>query len=89
MTQTLEDALKYWQYDVTVSFTRSYRLEQIEQVARSVPNVSRVESWDFSALRRQRPEGSESDNIFVAALPAETKMLSPTLIDGPLALARR
>jgi len=82
LTQTLDDALQYWQYDVTVSFARSYRLEQIEQIARNVPGVAAVESWDFSAVRRQRSDGSESDNIFIAALPAETKMLSPTLISG-------
>ena len=82
LTQTLDDALQYWQYDVTVSFARSYRLEQIEQIARNVPGVAEVESWDFSAVRRQRPDGSESDNIFIGALPADTKMLSPTLISG-------
>ncbi len=89
LTQTLDDALQYWQYDVTVSFARSYRLEQIEQIAAGVPGVAEVESWDFSALRRQRPDGSESDNIFVGALPPETKMLSPTLIQGRWLLAGR
>ena len=82
LTQTLDDALQYWQYDVTVSFARSYRLEQIEQIALNVPGVAAVESWDFSAVRRQRPDGSESENIFIGALPADTKMLSPTLISG-------
>jgi putative ABC transport system permease protein len=79
---TLDDALQYWRYDVSISFARTYRLEQIEHIARSVPGVTDVESWDFSALRRVRPDGSESDNIFVGALPADTVMLEPSLIKG-------
>ena len=82
LTQTLDDALLYWQYDVSIAFNKGYRLDQIEQVARSMPEVAEVESWDFSALRRLREDGSESDNLLVAALPPATTMLSPTLIDG-------
>lgn len=82
LTQTLDDALQYWQYDVAIGFSRAYRLDQIEQIAFSVPGVDAVESWDFSALRRVRPDGTESDGIFVGALPPDTKMLEPTLIQG-------
>ncbi|MEZ4557606.1 MAG: ABC transporter permease [Caldilineaceae bacterium] len=67
LTQTLDDALQYWKYDVAIGFNRAYRLDQIEQIAFSVPGVEAVESWDFSGLRRVRPDNTESDSIFVAA----------------------
>ncbi|HET9223206.1 MAG TPA: ABC transporter permease [Roseiflexaceae bacterium] len=79
---TLEDALNYFNYDVSVSFERPYRLEQIEQVAQSVPGVTAVESWGFSMARRERPNDTESDNLYLFAPPAETRMLKPTVLQG-------
>jgi putative ABC transport system permease protein len=79
---TLEDALKYFNYDVGLNFERPYRTEQIEQVARSVPGVVAVESWGFGSVRRQRPNDTESDNLFLFAPPAETQMLKPTVLQG-------
>jgi putative ABC transport system permease protein len=79
---TLEDALKYFNYDIGVSFERPYRVEQIEQVARTVPGVAVVESWGVGNVRRLRPNDTESDSLFLFAPPAATQMLKPTLLQG-------
>jgi putative ABC transport system permease protein len=79
---TLEDALKYFNYDIGVSFERPYRVEQIEQVARTVPGVAVVESWGVGNVRRLRPNDTESDSLFLFAPPAETRMLKPTVLQG-------
>ncbi len=79
---TLDEAIKYWQYDVEVNFNRAYRVEEIENVARRVPGVEAVESWGFASVRRVRADDSESDSLIVVAPPAETEMLQPTIIAG-------
>jgi putative ABC transport system permease protein len=79
---TLDDAFKYWNYDVMVSFNRSYRTDQVEQAARGVPGVVRAESWGQHSTRLVRADKSESDNITLIGLPAATDMLQPTLLQG-------
>ena len=79
---TLEDAFKYWNYDVEVSFNRAYRSAYMEHEALRVPGVVKAESWAFRGARRQRDDGSESENILIIALPARTDMLQPTLLEG-------
>lgn len=82
LTQTLDDAMKYWQYDVGVTFSRPYRVEEIEREALRVPGVVKAESWGYQGVRRLRPDGSNSDNIVMTAPPAETELLQPTILQG-------
>jgi putative ABC transport system permease protein len=79
---TLDDAFKYWNYDVEVNFNRTYRGAYIEREALRVPGIVKAESWAFQGARRQRADGSESANILMIALPAATEMLQPTLLQG-------
>ena len=43
LTKTLDLALQYWGYDMDLTLSQSYPVEQVEQVALSVPGVTRVE----------------------------------------------
>ncbi len=79
---TLDDALKYWQYDVGVFFNRSYRVDELERQARAVAGVTNVESWGYGAARRVRPDGSEGDTLAVIAPPAATQLLQPDIWRG-------
>ncbi len=79
---TLEAMLDYYRYDVGVQFNRPYRLQRIAREAMQIPGVEAVEGWGFTNLRRQRPDGTESDNIIVMAPPANTKLVKPTLLEG-------
>ncbi len=69
---TLDDALKYWQYDVGVVFNRPYRVDDIEQQARSVPGVLAAETWGYQSVRRERPDGTESEG-YVLIAPRRTQ----------------
>lgn len=82
LLHTLDDALQYWRYDVEVNFNRAYRADQIERVALGVPGVVAAESWNFRNVRRVRPDTTESDRILMIALPAQTRMLQPTVLEG-------
>ncbi|HWQ15772.1 MAG TPA: FtsX-like permease family protein [Roseiflexaceae bacterium] len=82
MLLTLDDAIKYFNYDVQISFSRPYRVEQIARVARSLPGVTAAESWGFSSVRRVRPDDTESDSYTMIAPPADARMIVPTVLAG-------
>jgi putative ABC transport system permease protein len=82
LLQTLDDALKYWQYDVGVVFNRPYRVDDIEQQALSVPGVVAAETWGYHSVRRERPDGTESDGFVLIAPHADTQLLQPDVWRG-------
>jgi putative ABC transport system permease protein len=82
MLTTLDRWLDYFGYDVAVQFERSYRTERILRETLSVPGVVDAETWAFYNARRERPDGSHSDNIILFAPPAETRLVNPTIIEG-------
>ncbi|NWG20925.1 MAG: ABC transporter permease [Chloroflexi bacterium] len=82
MLLTLDDAIKYFNFHVALNFNRAYRIDQIEQEALAVPGVTAAESWGFSTVRRVRPNETESDSLFMYAVPADTRMIIPTVLEG-------
>lgn len=82
LLSTLDDALKYWQYDVGVVFNRPYRVDDIEQHALATPGVLAVETWGYQTVRRERPDGTESEGYVLIAPRAETKLLQPDVWRG-------
>jgi putative ABC transport system permease protein len=78
----LDGLFRYWNYDVQVEFSRAYRVEHLQREALSVPGVVEAETWGFRSTRRVRPDGSESEGIFIISLPAATRMLQPILLRG-------
>ncbi|MCA9982003.1 MAG: ABC transporter permease, partial [Anaerolineales bacterium] len=82
LQDTLSEALRYFDYDVQVQFSRPYRVARIEQAALEVPGVADVESWGIANARRARPDGSESDSIITYAPPADSTMIDPVLVEG-------
>jgi putative ABC transport system permease protein len=79
---TVENFMRYHQYDVSVSLERPYRTARLEQVARQVPGVVAVEGWSIGAATRLRPDGSESEGVRVYAVPAGTAFMAPQVSDG-------
>lgn len=82
LLRTLDDAFKYWNYDVNMELGRTYRVEALVQRALSFPGVAAAEGWTTRNVHRNRPDGTESDNIFVVAPPLNTEMIRPTLLQG-------
>lgn len=79
---TLDEALGYFNYDVEVAFRRLHRVELMERAALSVPGVLGAQSLGAAGVRRVRDDGSESRNLYLLALPAETDLIEPTLLEG-------
>lgn len=80
--RTIDDFLRYRQYDVRVSLDRFYRVEPLQHAALQVPGVVAVESWGASGVRRLRPDGGSSDGYDLVAPPAQTTFIDPTLLAG-------
>jgi putative ABC transport system permease protein len=79
---TLDDVFNYIQYDVYVVFRRAYRIDQIETEALQVPGVTAAEGWRFSNAHRVRPDGTESEMIFLRATRADSDLVQPKLVEG-------
>lgn len=79
---TLDDASRYWQYDIEISLQDYQRSDQIRQQVTSVPGVVGVEDWNTVASRRIRPNGSESDLIEALGVPPSTALMDPILLEG-------
>lgn len=82
LQQTLDDSLRYFDYDVQVQMSRPYRVQRLLREALAVEGVTEVESWGFGNVRRVRPDGTQSDGIIVYAPPADSGMIQPTLLEG-------
>ena len=82
MLRTLDDALEYWNYDFSISLNKLARLSQIERVASEVPGVVAVEGWNTAGTNRVRDDETQSQGIYMIALPPDTKMLNPVILQG-------
>lgn len=84
---TLDQALDYFNYDISVSFSQSYRASRIEQEVMRVPGVKTVETWGFTSGRilrdeRKVSEDEASKNVFILAPPVDSAMIRPRIIEG-------
>ena len=74
--------LDYYQFDIQIELERQYRTTRIEQTVSQVPGTGIVETWSGALATRVRPDGTESDPITLNALPADSRMVQPTLLEG-------
>ncbi len=79
---TLDTLLKYFQFDVQVYLKQPYPVQRLEDVASQVPGVVTLEAWVSRGTFRLRPDGTQSKNIGVIAVPANTVMWQPNLVQG-------
>lgn len=84
---TLDNALEYFHYDISVGFTQNYRAARIEHEVLKVPGVKAAESWGFTSGRVLRNEQKDAEddasrNIFILAPPVDTRMIQPQIMEG-------
>lgn len=79
----LDDIFSYKNYDVNISFERSYRFSEIENAARKIFGVIRVEGYrETRDAYRVRADGTRSNNISVLSLSSETRTVQLPLTEG-------
>jgi putative ABC transport system permease protein len=74
---TIDNFLRFHQYDVSVALERPYRVAQIEQIALQVPGVTAVEGWLNGRVNRVYADGENSEPFSLVAAPADTQLMDP------------
>ncbi|MEP7135172.1 MAG: FtsX-like permease family protein [Chloroflexota bacterium] len=73
---------KYFRADVTLDFDKSYRLDEIQQLAMKVDGVIKAEGWQFASAEMLDANGNLIDNLFVLSPPAQSTLIQPILVSG-------
>lgn len=79
---TLDQMLSFWGYDAWLVVEGHVPAERLVNEAAGVSGVTHAEAWGFTLGRYVRPDGSESDNLYLLAPPAESDLLRPPVIAG-------
>ncbi|MBN2117126.1 MAG: FtsX-like permease family protein [Anaerolineales bacterium] len=79
---SLDQMLDFWNYDAWLVVDGHVPAQKLVNVAESVPGVGRSEAWGFTIGRYVRPDGSESDNLYLLAPPAGSDLLDPPVVEG-------
>ena len=79
---SLNQMLGFWNYDAWLVVDGDVPAEKMINIAESIPGVGRAEAWGFAIGRYVRPDGSESDNLYLMAPPAGTDLLNPPVVEG-------
>ncbi len=80
---TMNDFLRWWNFDVSLILARPYRTARVAQEALRVPGVVQTDVLFQLPVRRVRSDGSESGTVLMFAPRAESELSpSPPLIEG-------
>jgi putative ABC transport system permease protein len=76
--------IKWYNFDMMLTFDRSYRSEKIEREALMVPGIAQTDVWLQLPVRRVRPDGSESAMLYMFAPHVDESALirSPAISEG-------
>lgn len=79
---TLEDTVRYFDYDVQVQLSAPARADTVLAEVMEVPGTMAAEAWRFASALRIRPDGSESASLAMFGLPARTETVEPIVQEG-------
>lgn len=81
--QTMDSLLQLYQFDSIIVFSRPYRLKKIDQEAQQVPGVVQTGVYYQLPIRRVRPDGTESQSIFLIAFQVGSDLIGrPPIAQG-------
>jgi len=82
LNASLDQMLGFWNYDAWLVVDGHVPARRLVDIAESIPGVGRGEAWGFTIGRYVRPDGSESDNLYLMAPPAGSDLLDPPVVEG-------
>ena len=82
LASTLDDSVRYRNYDVDLTLERAYPARSVEEHAANVPGVAHAEAWAVAAAHRVRADGSESETLTAIGAPPATRLIRPIVLDG-------
>jgi putative ABC transport system permease protein len=83
LDRTLDDFMQLYNFDSMILFSRPYRIEKIKREAKAVPGVVDADVYFQLPTRRVRPDGSESNAIFLVGFDVRSDLvLGPKIVQG-------
>lgn len=84
LSSTVDDMIKWFNFDMMLTFDRPYRSEKVELEALHVPGIAQTDVWLQLPARRVRPDGSESGMMYMFAPNVDDSALvrSPAIAAG-------
>lgn len=82
LNAALNEMLGFWRYDAWLVTNSHIQAARLVNEAKAVPGVEEAEAWGFTLGRYVRPDGTESDNLYLFAPPAGTQLIEPPIIAG-------
>jgi putative ABC transport system permease protein len=82
LNASLSEMFSFWRYDSWVILDDYVPAERLMNEAKKVPGVEQAGVWNFALARYIRPDGSESNNLYLIAPPAGSQFLDPPIIEG-------
>ncbi|RIK57776.1 MAG: hypothetical protein DCC57_01520 [Chloroflexi bacterium] len=82
MFNTLEETLREQGFDVQLRLAQPYPIRRVEHEVSQVAGVATVESWSVREAVPVHGDGSQGDSVIFYALPAETRVYIPNIIEG-------
>jgi putative ABC transport system permease protein len=82
LKSSLNEMFAFWRYDAWLMIDGYVPSERLVNEAKVVPGVRDAEAWGVIIGRYVRPDGLESDNLYILAPPAGTPYLEPPIIAG-------
>lgn len=79
---TLDDTLRYFNYDAQVQLVQPARTPILVKTAEAVPGVKAAEPWTIASAQRVRPDDSTSGNLIVFGLPDGATTVRPVVEEG-------
>ncbi|MHB9031988.1 MAG: ABC transporter permease, partial [Anaerolineae bacterium] len=73
---------KYFLADVNLTFSRPYRLQDVQSLAGSLPEVAFVEGWASAQGEIVRTDGLQGDIVNILAPPVNSTLVKPILLQG-------
>ncbi len=78
----IDQVARYFVADVTLTFDRPYRVDEITRAVLEVPQVTYIEGWAYVAAEILRPDESVVGNLGILAPPADSQLVDSLLIEG-------
>ncbi len=82
MNKTIEETMGYFLSDVNVMLQETYRLERLDPLFKSVPNVADVEGWGYMSGQLLTDNKRSSTDITLVAPPENSKLIHPIMSAG-------
>jgi putative ABC transport system permease protein len=78
----MENLLQHYLGDVTVNFSKPYRVDEIQQTLLEIPGVEGVEGWTAAGGEMRDENDNRVGNISIIAPPQDSQLLNLKLVAG-------